>query len=150
MMRMMAISLFFLGGHAALAASSVIVDDKDVADAIARNALVWDVRPADAYARGHIAGAINIGDAARVLRDDNTEDFIATDCIEKIMGAAGLDPNARPSFTAAGALGNRILVFTPCNISTAGTSVYITKASRVGPPPGIRLAVMLRSLHLWR
>ena len=35
MMRMIAISLFFLGGHAALAASSVIVDDKDVADAIA-------------------------------------------------------------------------------------------------------------------
>jgi hypothetical protein len=56
MMRMIAISLFFLGGHAALAASSVIVDDKDVADAIARNVLVWDVRPADAYARGHIPG----------------------------------------------------------------------------------------------
>ena len=31
MMRMIAISLFFLGGHAALGASSVIVDDKDVA-----------------------------------------------------------------------------------------------------------------------
>src|SRR3989442_14813158 len=93
MMRMIAISLFFLGGHAALAASSVIVDDKDVADAIARNALVWDVRAADAYAKGHIAGAISIGDAARVLRDDNTEDFIATDRIEKILGAAGLDPN---------------------------------------------------------
>jgi len=46
MMRIIAISLFFLGGHAALAASSVIVDDKDVADAIARNVLVWDVRPA--------------------------------------------------------------------------------------------------------
>jgi thiosulfate/3-mercaptopyruvate sulfurtransferase len=117
MMRMIAMSLFFLGGHAALAASSVIVDDKDVADAIARNVLVWDVRPADAYARGHIVGAINIGDAARVLRDDNTEDFIATDRIEKIMGAAGLDPSARSSFTAAGALGSRILVFTPCNIS---------------------------------
>src|SRR5215472_8219239 len=93
MMRVIAISLFFLGGHAALAASSVIVDDKGVADAIARNVLVWDVRPADAYAKGHIAGAISIGDAARVLRDENTEDFIATDRIEKILGAAGLDPN---------------------------------------------------------
>src|SRR5215216_7067240 len=93
MKRMIAILLFFLSGHAALAASSVIVDDKDVADAIARNAVVWDVRPADAYARGHIAGAVNIGDAARVLRDDNTEDFIATDRIEKILGAAGLDPS---------------------------------------------------------
>jgi thiosulfate/3-mercaptopyruvate sulfurtransferase len=93
MKRTIAILLFFLSGHAALAASSVIVDDKDVADAIARNAVVWDVRPADAYARGHIAGAVNIGDAARVLRDDNTEDFIATDRIEKILGAAGLDPS---------------------------------------------------------
>src|SRR4029077_16324581 len=89
---MIVLSLFVLWGHAAWAASPVIVDDKDVADAIARNALVWDVRPADAYARGHIAGAINIGDAARVLRDDNTEDFIATDRIEKILSAAGLDP----------------------------------------------------------
>jgi len=74
------------------AAASPIVDAQYVADAIARNALVWDVRPADAYAKGHIAGAINIGDAARVLRDENTEDFIATDRIEKILGAAGLDP----------------------------------------------------------
>jgi len=30
-MRVIAISLFFLWGHAALGASSVIVDDKDVA-----------------------------------------------------------------------------------------------------------------------
>ena len=74
------------------AAASPIVDTQYVADAIARNALVWDVRPADAYAKGHIAGAISIGDAARVLRDENTEDFIATDRIEKILGAAGLDP----------------------------------------------------------
>jgi thiosulfate/3-mercaptopyruvate sulfurtransferase len=92
MKRMIAISLFFLSGHVVLAASPVIVDDTYVAEAIARNAVVWDVRPAEAYARGHIAGAINIGDAARVLRDDNTEDFIATDRIEKILGAAGLDP----------------------------------------------------------
>src|SRR5215813_3313874 len=74
------------------AAASPIVDAQYVADAIARNALVWDVRPADAYAKGHIAGAVSIGDAARVLRDENTEDFIATDRIEKILGAAGLDP----------------------------------------------------------
>ena len=74
------------------AAASPIVDARYVADAIARNALVWDVRPADAYAKGHITGAISIGDAARVLRDENTEDFIAIDRIEKILGAAGLDP----------------------------------------------------------
>jgi thiosulfate/3-mercaptopyruvate sulfurtransferase len=91
MKRFLFIPLALFWVQAAVAASP-IVDAQYVADAIARNALVWDVRPADAYARGHIAGAISIGDAARVLRDDNTEDFIATDRIEKMLGAAGLDP----------------------------------------------------------
>ena len=91
MKRLLFISLALLWSEAALAASP-IVDVQHVADAIARNAIVWDVRPPDAYAKGHIAGAISIGDAARVLRDDNTEDFIATDRIEKILGGAGLDP----------------------------------------------------------
>src|ERR1700738_2548834 len=87
------ISLLILWAQAAVAASPTIVDGDYVAAAIARNAVVWDVRPAAAYAKGHIAGAISIGDAAKVLRDENTEDFIATDRIEKIMGAAGLDPS---------------------------------------------------------
>jgi thiosulfate/3-mercaptopyruvate sulfurtransferase len=85
-------SLCFLWVQGAQAASPTIVDDSQVAEAIARGAIVWDVRAADAYAAGHIAGAISIGDAARVLRDVNTEDFIATDRIEKILGTAGLDP----------------------------------------------------------
>jgi thiosulfate/3-mercaptopyruvate sulfurtransferase len=76
----------------AQAASPTIADDAYVAEAITRNAIIWDVRPANAYAAGHITGAISIGDAPRVLRDDNTEDFIAIDRIEKILGAAGLDP----------------------------------------------------------
>src|SRR5260370_38663279 len=69
-----------------------LADDRYVAEAVARNAIIWDVRSADAYAAGHIAGAVNIGDAPRVLRDENTEDFVATDRIEKVLGAAGLDP----------------------------------------------------------
>ncbi len=92
MKRLILITLSFLWTQATLAASETIVDGDYVAGAIARNAVVWDVRAADAYAKGHIAGAINIGDAAKVLRDENTEDFIATDRIEKILGAAGLDP----------------------------------------------------------
>src|SRR6516225_10031471 len=92
MKRLMLMPLMFLWAQAALAASPIIVDGSYVDEAITRNAVVWDVRPADAYARGHIAGAINIGDAAKVLRDENTEDFIATDRIESILGAAGLDP----------------------------------------------------------
>src|SRR6202048_1264556 len=87
------IPLSILWAQAAVAASPTIVDGDYVAAAIARNAVVWDVRPAAAYAKGHIAGAISIGDAAKVLRDENTEDFIATDRIEKILGAAGLDPH---------------------------------------------------------
>src|SRR6516162_9920158 len=92
MKRLMLIPMLFLWAKAAVAASPIIVDGSYVAEAIARNAVVWDVRPADAYASGHIAGAINIGDAAKVLREENTEDFIATDRIERILGAAGLDP----------------------------------------------------------
>lgn len=80
------------GAQVANASSPAIADEGYVAQAIARNAIIWDVRPADAYAAGHIAGAVNIGDAPRVLRDENTEDFIATDRIEHILGAAGLDP----------------------------------------------------------
>src|SRR2546426_4710941 len=85
-------SLSFLWAHTAMALSPTIVDGDYVAEAIARNTIVWDVRAAEAYAKGHIAGAISIGDAAKVLRDENTEDFIATDRIEKILGAAGLEP----------------------------------------------------------
>src|SRR5260370_3188546 len=70
-----------------------LADDRYVAEAVARNAIIWDVRSADAYAAGHIAGAVNIGDAPRVLRDENTEDFVAADRIEQVLGAAGLDPN---------------------------------------------------------
>jgi thiosulfate/3-mercaptopyruvate sulfurtransferase len=92
MKHLMLIPLMFLCAQDVVTASPIIVDGPYVAEAIARNAVVWDVRPADAYAGGHIVGAINIGDAAKVLRDENTEDFIATDRIEKILGAAGLDP----------------------------------------------------------
>jgi thiosulfate/3-mercaptopyruvate sulfurtransferase len=91
MKRLLLVWLSLLWAQAALAASP-IVDGQYVAEAIARNAIVWDVRPADAYAKGHIAGAISIGDATKVLRDENTEDFIATERIEKILGTAGLDP----------------------------------------------------------
>lgn len=84
------LSIFWV--HIAHAASLTLADDRYVAEAIARNAIIWDVRSADAYAAGHIAGAVNIGDAPRVLRDENTEDFIPTDRIEKVLGAAGLDP----------------------------------------------------------
>lgn len=76
----------------AVQAQGGIVDAAAVADAIARNALVWDVRAADAFAKGHIPGAVNLGDAPSVLREPNTEDFHATTQIEKLLGSAGIDP----------------------------------------------------------
>lgn len=71
---------------------AVIVEAHGVIDAMARKALVWDVRQADAFDKGHIPGAVNMGDAAAMLRDANSEDFIPTPQIEKLFSAAGIDP----------------------------------------------------------
>lgn len=87
MLRLIFLPLLLLWAHVAVAASALIVDSAYVVEALKRNAVVWDVRATDAYAKSHIPGAISIGDAAKVLRDDNTEDFIATERIEKILGA---------------------------------------------------------------
>ena len=70
----------------------VIIDAPGVVDALGRKALVWDVRPSDAFAKGHIPGAVSMGDAAAALRDVNSEDFIPTPQIEKLFNAAGIDP----------------------------------------------------------
>ena len=75
-----------------LAAAGPIVDTAFVTDSARRGAILWDVRSAQEYAKGHLPGAVNIGDAAQVLRDPNTEDFLATGKIEKILGEAGIDP----------------------------------------------------------
>jgi thiosulfate/3-mercaptopyruvate sulfurtransferase len=77
---------------AAPQAAEVIVDAAFVAEAVQRGAILWDVRSAEAYREGHIPGAVNIGHAGQVLRNPNTEDFIPTAEIERIWGAAGLDP----------------------------------------------------------
>jgi thiosulfate/3-mercaptopyruvate sulfurtransferase len=70
----------------------IIIDSADLAKAIARGALVWDVRSNDAFVKGHIPGAVNIGDASSVLREPNSEDFIATEQIEKILASVGINP----------------------------------------------------------
>ena len=82
-----------LGFAAPAAENSAIVDTAYVADAIKRNAIVWDTRGADAYKQGHIPGAVNIGDVGTVLRDENSEDYVALEDIERLLGAAGIDPS---------------------------------------------------------
>jgi thiosulfate/3-mercaptopyruvate sulfurtransferase len=71
---------------------SIVIDTAEVTKAIARGALVWDVRSSEAFVKGHIPGAVNIGDAANALREPNSEDFIATEQIEKILASAGINP----------------------------------------------------------
>ena len=82
-----------LGSAASTPAQThTIVDATQAQEALKRGAQVWDGRDARDYAGGHLPGAISIGDAPKVLRDDNSEDFIAIQRIEKILGDAGLDP----------------------------------------------------------
>ncbi len=73
-------------------AADLIVDAQFVADAYRRGALLWDARGAEDYAKGHLPGAVNIDDPLRVLRDENSEDFIGVEEIEQALGAAGIDP----------------------------------------------------------
>jgi thiosulfate/3-mercaptopyruvate sulfurtransferase len=72
--------------------AAVIVDAAAVKVAQARGAIVWDVRATPLYRKGHIPGAVSIGDAGSVLRNPVTEDFIETAQIAKILGDAGIDP----------------------------------------------------------
>lgn len=74
------------------ASAQTIVDLAQAQQAIARGALLWDARGKDAFAKGHIPGAVNIGDPTVTLRDDKTEDYLPTAEIEKLLGAAGIDP----------------------------------------------------------
>ncbi len=69
-----------------------IVDTDYVRQAVARGALLWDARDAKAFAKGHIPGAVNIGDPTTALRDEYTEDYLPLAEIEKALGAAGIDP----------------------------------------------------------
>lgn len=68
-----------------------IVDTAYVAEAVKRGAIIWDLRGAADYKKGHIPGAVNIGNAADVLRNHNTEDFLPTPQVEKILNEAGID-----------------------------------------------------------
>lgn len=84
-----ALALWALSG---LAAAQVIVDVAQVQDALQRKVQVWDVRGDKDFAKAHLPGALSAGDAATVLRDANAEDFLPTEEVAKVLGAAGIDP----------------------------------------------------------
>jgi len=83
---------FLAWSAAAAAAPGQIIDTAEMEAAIARGAIVWDVRGGGAYRKGHIPGAVNAGNAAQVLRNPNTEDYLPLEKIEAILGGAGIDP----------------------------------------------------------
>lgn len=74
-------------------AAALIVDTTFVAEAMQRGAILWDARVPEEFRKGHIPGAVNIGDPLRILRSENSEDFIPINLIEDILGSVGLNPS---------------------------------------------------------
>jgi thiosulfate/3-mercaptopyruvate sulfurtransferase len=92
MKRWITAGVLLFGIAASAWAQSNIVDTDFVKAAMARGALVWDTRDAEAYSKGHIPGAVNIGNVNDELRDVNTEDYLPLPQLEAILGKAGIDP----------------------------------------------------------
>ncbi len=99
----------FITSHIFAQKNDAIIDTAEVQAAIARGAIIWDVRDEKSYLEGHIPGAINIGDAGSVLRDPNKEDYIATEKIQRIFNDAGLNVNR--DIVVYGARGNPYAYF---------------------------------------
>lgn len=93
MKRLFSISLLLISSLAIAQKNDAIIQTAQVQEALARGAIIWDVRDEKSYLEGHIPGAINIGDAGNTLRDANKEDYIATAKIQAIFNQAGLDVN---------------------------------------------------------
>jgi len=86
---LLALLTLWATGSSAVAAE--IIDVPEVEAALKRGAILWDVRDAEAYAQGHIRGAVNIGDPEVVLRNLNTEDFLPIARVQQLLGGAGID-----------------------------------------------------------
>lgn len=92
------VALPLLLGSAVTGAAD-IVDAAYVEAALARGAIVWDVRDAASYRDGHIPGAVNAGELGSVLRDPNREDWLPTAQVQTVLGKAGIDPLQREVIT---------------------------------------------------
>ena len=83
----------FVASSALAQGHDVIIQIDQMQQAVARGAMIWDVRDEKSYLDGHIPGAINIGAAGKVLLDPNKEDYVPTKQIQAIFNASGLDVN---------------------------------------------------------
>jgi thiosulfate/3-mercaptopyruvate sulfurtransferase len=88
----MVLGLVLLAGTAPAAGPGAVVDTAYVNQALARGVTVWDVRDAQAYRKGHIPGAVNIGFVGDALRNPQSEDYLPVARLEALLGGAGIDP----------------------------------------------------------
>jgi thiosulfate/3-mercaptopyruvate sulfurtransferase len=72
---------------------SWIIDTAAVQAAAQRGAIIWDVRGAEDFKKGHIPGAVNVGDIGKTLRREVDEEYVPLADMEKLLGAAGIDPS---------------------------------------------------------
>ncbi len=71
--------------------AQLIVDSAYVEAGARAGALVWDARDESEYAKGHLPGAVNIGNVGDVFRDANREDPPSAAAAARIFGGAGMD-----------------------------------------------------------
>ena len=83
-----ALALLSCAAHAMFSGS--IVDAAFVAKAVARGAIVWDVRGPEAYFDGHVPGAVSLP-ALDVLVEERTQMLRPAERIAAQLGAAGID-----------------------------------------------------------
>jgi len=70
-----------------------IIDTEGVEQAMVRGAILWDVRDGQAYAKGHIPGAVNVGKKICVhLRRHGTWDYVPMEQINQCLANWGIDP----------------------------------------------------------
>ena len=82
-------------------ANGLVVDTAYVEKAARDGAILWDAREEAEYAKGHIPGAVNIGNVGDVFRDPNREDPPSAAAASRIFGGAGMD-----------ILGKEVIVYT--------------------------------------
>jgi len=96
LIRIAAIGVFTIGalvvGAARAADSNLIVDTDGTEAALARGAIVWDVRGEEDYRKGHVPGAVNMDDVLMQLRENRSEDYLPVPQLAKVLGDAGIDP----------------------------------------------------------
>ncbi|MBU6257972.1 MAG: sulfurtransferase [Burkholderiales bacterium] len=89
--RSLVAAALMLCGLIPMQARAQIVDTAAVEQALQQGAILWDARSADSYAKAHIPGAVNFGDAATLFRDPVREEPPSAAVAAQLFGAAGID-----------------------------------------------------------